>query len=178
MSLGSGVDQHSLSRLTRLTSARFHGRAPGPYPAGYTEASGWRTGAAAPAFPLPFGRRHSLLGRPVPATESSSPYGRPTGDAQRAAPDLDGFPRSTRMSYDRVGCQLYPGSSGVHTTVDPSSVAARRFSTARSSSSPPTRPDLGELPQRGITTGSLTLTLPVFPSPVTPGRNGHPWAFP
>jgi hypothetical protein len=56
--------------------------------------------------------------------------------------DLTGLPRSTRMRYDRVGCQLYPGSSGVHTTVDPSSVAACRFSTARSSSSPPARPDL------------------------------------
>jgi hypothetical protein len=30
------------------------------------------------------------------------------------------------MRYDRVGCQLYPGSSGVHTTVDPSSIAASR----------------------------------------------------
>jgi hypothetical protein len=28
------------------------------------------------------------------------------------------------MRYDRVGCQLYPGSSGVHATVDPCSVAA------------------------------------------------------
>ena len=31
--------------------------------------------------------------------------------------DLTGFPRSARMSYDRVGCQLYPGSSGVHATI-------------------------------------------------------------
>jgi hypothetical protein len=38
--------------------------------------------------------------------------------------DLTGLPRSTRMRYDRVGCQLYPGSSGVHTTVESSSVAA------------------------------------------------------
>src|SRR6266511_4062562 len=57
--------------------------------------------------------------------------------------DLTGSPRSTRMRHDRVGCQLYPGSGGVPTTVEPSSVAARRFSTARSSSSPPPRPDPG-----------------------------------
>jgi hypothetical protein len=30
VSLGSGEDQHSSPRLTRLTSARFRGRAPGP----------------------------------------------------------------------------------------------------------------------------------------------------
>jgi hypothetical protein len=57
--------------------------------------------------------------------------------------DLTGLPRSTRMRYDRVGCQLYPGSGGVHATVDPCPVAAYRFSTARSLSSPPLRPDLG-----------------------------------
>jgi len=57
--------------------------------------------------------------------------------------DLTGFPRSTRMRYDRVGCHLYPGSGGVHTTVGQSSVAACRFSAARSLSSPPARPDAG-----------------------------------
>jgi hypothetical protein len=79
-------------------------------------ASGWRTGTNAPAFPLPFGHRHSLLGRPVPATESSSPHGRPADDAQAAPPDLGGvytfhthetrpgrassLPRGRRCSYD------------------------------------------------------------------------------
>ena len=38
-------------------------------------------------FPLPFGRRRSLLGHPVPAGELSSPYGRPTGPK---GPDPDG----------------------------------------------------------------------------------------
>jgi hypothetical protein len=52
--------------------------------------SGWRTGTTAPAFPLSFDHRHWLVGRPVPATEPSSPHGRPAGAAQRAAPDLDG----------------------------------------------------------------------------------------
>jgi hypothetical protein len=40
-----------------------------------------------PGFLLPFGRRPSLLGHPVPATEFGSPYGRLTG---AIAPDLDG----------------------------------------------------------------------------------------
>src|SRR6266487_1145993 len=104
-------------------------------------ASGWRTGLTAPAFPLSFDHRHSLLGRPVPATGCRLPHGRPT-TAPRAM-DLTGFPRSARMSYDRVGCQLYPGSSGVPTTVEPSSVAARRISTARSLSSPQHDPTWG-----------------------------------
>ena len=55
--------------------------------------------------------------------------------------DLTGFPRSARIECDRVGCHLHPGSSGVHTTIGQSSVAACRFSTARSLSSPPARPD-------------------------------------
>jgi hypothetical protein len=80
VSLGSGKDQHSSSRLTRLTSARFRGRAPGPVSGRlYGQHPVWRTGTNAPAFPLPFGHRHWLLGRPVPATESSSPHGRPAG---------------------------------------------------------------------------------------------------
>jgi hypothetical protein len=56
---------------------------------------------------------------------------------QKTVMDLTGLPRSTRLRYDRVGCQLYPGSGGVHATVESCSVAACRFSTARSSSSPP-----------------------------------------
>ena len=111
------------------------------YPASYTRTrrlEGPTTDGS--AFLLPFGYRHSLLGRPVPATGFRFPYGRPTTTTN--VMDLTGLPRSAHLRYDRVGCQLYPGSSGVHATVDPSSVAACRFSTARSSSSPPPRPDL------------------------------------
>ena len=49
--------------------------------------------------------------------------------------DLTGFPRSTRASYGRVGCHLYPGDDGVPATVGASSVAVCRFSTACPSSS-------------------------------------------
>ena len=41
-------------------------------------------------WPVKGGRRHWLLGRPVPARESSSPYGRLSGGAQAAPPDPDG----------------------------------------------------------------------------------------
>jgi hypothetical protein len=58
------------------------------YPASYPGTAAWRSGLFRPGFLLPFGRRPSLLGHPVPATEFSSPYGRLTG---ARAPDLDGF---------------------------------------------------------------------------------------
>src|SRR6266511_3712610 len=90
--------------------------------------------------------------------------------------DLTGLPRSTRMRYARVGCQLYPGSGGVPTTVDPSSVAARRFSTACSSSSPPPRPDLGSC--RNEASPLVHSRSPFRSSPhlLPPGRSGRPWA--
>ena len=144
MSLGSGEDQHSSSRLTRLTSARFRGRAPGP-------VSGRLYGkrpVGGPALSLPLSRCLSTAGvgflgvlfpprSPAPLTVGLPAP--PSGQHRT----LTGFPRFPRMSYGRVGCQLYPGSSGVPATVDPCSVAACRFSTARSLSSPPSRPDLG-----------------------------------
>jgi hypothetical protein len=112
------------------------------YPASYTRTHR-REGPMCNVFPLSCclsatGIR--FLGVLFPPRDSASlTVGLPP---RQGAMDLTGLPRSTRMRYDRVGCQLYPGSSGVHTTVDPSSVAACRFSTARSSSSPPARPDL------------------------------------
>ena len=57
------------------------------YPASYPGTAAWRSGHVVPVFLLPFGRRPSLLGHPVPATEFGSPYGRLTG---AHAPDLDG----------------------------------------------------------------------------------------
>jgi hypothetical protein len=109
------------------------------YPASYTGPTGWKD--RRPRFPLSCclsatGIR--FLGVLFPPRDSASlavglPHHRP--DEPADGMDLTGFPRSTRMRYDRVGCQLYPGSGGVHTTVEASSVAACRFSTARSSSS-------------------------------------------
>src|SRR6266545_2601878 len=92
------------------------------------------------------------------------------------AVDLTGFPRSARMRHDRVGCQLYPGSGGVHATVEPSSVAACRFATARSSSSPPPRPDPGSC--RNEASPLVHARSPFRSSPhlLPPGRSGRPWA--
>ena len=130
VSLGSSEDRPSSSWLTRLTSARFHGRARARYPAGYTESIGLEDRHHAPAFPLPFGHRHSLLGRPVPATESSSPHGRPAGSTQWRHRALTGFPRSPRMRYGGSGSLSTPGDGGVPTTIGTSVVAACRLTMA------------------------------------------------
>ena len=62
-------------------------------------------------FPMPFGRRHSLLGHPVPAEGSASlTVGPPASTAARIS---TGLPRSTRARYDRGGRPLYPGDGGV-----------------------------------------------------------------
>jgi hypothetical protein len=44
-----------------------------------SETTAWRRRPSRPGFPLPFGRRRSLLGHPVPAEELGPPRGRLTG---------------------------------------------------------------------------------------------------
>ena len=91
--------------------------------------------------------------------------------------DLTGLPRSTRMRYDRVGCHLYPGSSGIHTTVDDCSVAACRFSAARSLSSPPSQPDAGSCRNEAST---MVHSIHPFGHPLTCGTQSEraPLGFP
>ena len=76
-----------------------------------SETAGWRGRPSCPGFPLPFGRRHSLLGHPMPAGELGPPYGRLTGRPRRVRTST-GLPRSARTSCDRGGCPLYPEDGG------------------------------------------------------------------
>ena len=132
VSLGSSEDRPSSSWLTRLTSAaRFHGRARARYPAGYTGSIRLEDRHHAAAFPLPFGHRHSLLGRPVPATESSSPHGRPAGSTQWRHRALTGFPRFARTRFDRGGRPLYPGTVVLSRLVDVLQPAPATFSSGQ-----------------------------------------------
>ena len=77
-------------RLTRHTSACFRSRAPGPVSGQLYGQHRLEDRSRAAAFLLPFGRRHWLLGRPVPARGLGSPHGRLTGGTQAAPPDPDG----------------------------------------------------------------------------------------
>jgi hypothetical protein len=56
----------SLHQLTCLTSARFRARAPGPVSGQLCSAPRRRAGPDGAGFLLPFGRRRSLPGHPVP----------------------------------------------------------------------------------------------------------------
>jgi len=83
------------------------------YPASYPGNGRLEERSCRPGFLLPFGRRPSLLGHPVPATEFGSPYGRLTG---ARAPDLDGVSMfRTREMRLGEGRPLYPGDGGAHT---------------------------------------------------------------
>jgi hypothetical protein len=91
LSLGSGVSSASPAKAhpPHVSLLSQPGTRPGIRPV-MRRAPGWRTGTSAPAFPLPSGCRHWLLGRPVPARESRFPYGRLAGGAPAAPPDPDG----------------------------------------------------------------------------------------
>ena len=84
----------SLHQLTCLTSARFRARAPGPVSGQLCHAPGGRTGLNGAGFLLPFGRRPSLLGHPVPPRGSAPlTIGLPRYPARTRA----GFPCSARV---------------------------------------------------------------------------------
>jgi hypothetical protein len=115
-----------------------------------------------------------FLGHPVPAGELGLPCGRLTGRLRVRTPA--GFPRSTRVRYDRGGCPLNSGTamlSRLTMGLQPAPAASQR----------PVLHPTGTIHRRGsrsrgIIRGSLTFTRPVFPLPVTPGWNRDPWASP
>jgi hypothetical protein len=134
LSLGSGISSASPQRLTRHTSACFRSRAPGPVSGQLYGQHRLEDRSRAPAFLLPFGRRHWLLGRPVPARESGFPYGRLAGGAQAAQPDPDGVStfRTHEMRPGRVsslprGRRCSPRPSG---RPWPPSAASQRLAPA------------------------------------------------
>ncbi len=115
----------SLQRLTRPRQLPF-GPGTCPYPAGYPSAP--VRFPVTPGFPLPFGCRHSLLGRPVPPEDSASL----TVGLPEPLPGLDSDGVSTFHM-----CQIRPGrvppiprGGGVHTTSQVTPVDACRFTAA------------------------------------------------
>ena len=99
----------SLSRAHLTASAPFRARAPARYPASYPgrPAEGQ---PSCPGFLPPFGRRHSLLGHPVPARELGLPYGRLTGRHQVAGPGR-GFHVPHLRDTTGVGALSTPGTA-------------------------------------------------------------------
>jgi hypothetical protein len=123
---------------------------------------------------LPFGRRLSLLGHPIPAGGLGPPHGRLTG---QTAPDPDGVTafRTHKLRPDWVP-SLPRGrrcSSRLRT------VLSRRLPLHHGQSlHPATTSHPAGLRITRHHRGFKQFTRPIFPSPVAPGWNGNPWAFP
>jgi hypothetical protein len=111
-----------------------------------------------------------FLGHPVPAGELGLPHGRLTEPINGS--DSDGV-STFRTRETRPGrVPSMPRGGGVHATGQVPPAAACRFPAA----SPAPRSDIpppGAHFDEASSKGSLTLTRPVFPSPVTPGRDGE-----
>ncbi len=177
LSFGSGGSGNSFQRLTCHTSARFRVRAPGPVSGQLYETASGGLALIRLAFLPPFGRRHSLLGHPVPARELGPPCGRLTGPPQ-SAPDPDGVSVFHTHEKRRGWVSSVPRRRRCPHGQAMSLTAACRVATAC-----PCLPGIttrpGESQLRGISKASLSFTpYPAFPSPVIPRRNGNPWAFP
>ncbi len=164
---------------SQLTCPRQRAFGPGHqarYPAGYTGPSRRRSRPAA-RFPAAFRLPAFASWASCPAGDSAPlTIGLPR--RPQAARTRAGFPRSARVRHDRVGCSLYPGDDGAHTATARS--RSRRLPPSSGRSLSPRHHD----PPRDVqlTRHQQEFTgvhpVPAFPSPVTPGRNGDPWAFP
>jgi hypothetical protein len=166
-------------RLTRPRQPALRSRAPGP-------VSGRLCGSrpvGGPAVRLPFSRCLSAAGvrflgaRFPPGGWALLAVGLPPRLRGRGGP-WAGLPRSARVRHGRVGCPLYPGGDGVHTTIGQPSVAVCRLSTAGLSSPRPCNPTRGVAVTRRLR--GLTGIHPFgrFPLACGPRTEREPLGFP
>ena len=163
MSLGSSEDRHSSSRLTRLTSARFRGRAPGPVSGRLYESIRLEDRHQRSRFPAAF---------------------RPPAFASWASCSRQGIRLSLRSAYrqrpqgatgpDAVSTfhthEIRAGSGALFTpeaTVSTRSSMSPRPPSADFHGQPLCLPGIttrpGELPSRGINEGSFAFTQSALP---------------
>jgi hypothetical protein len=132
--------------------------------------TGGRTGHDGAGFLLPFGRRPSLLGHPVPPGDSA-PLTIGLPHRQQAARTRAGFPCSARMRPGWLRVPSVPrGRRCPHdrSYSRPPPAASQRPAPAAPDCNPPRDASLTRH-QRGFTVVHPT---PAFPSPVTPGGTG------
>ena len=140
-------------------------------------APGWRTGTALPLSCCLSAAGIRFLGVLFPPGDwAPLTVGLPAAPRRRRR-TLTGFPRSARMRYGRAGCPLYPGGDGVPR--GHRDVRGRRLPPCNGWPLPPrycqpTRDVRLTRHQQGF----RVIHPSAFPSPVTPGRNGRPRAFP
>ena len=174
---GSGALAAWLQRLTCLMSARFRARAPGPVSGQLCSTPGGRTGHSGAGFLLPFGRRHSLPGHPVPPGDSAPlTIGLPHHPAGGADPSGVSMFR-TRETRLGPGALFTPGTAVPSRSVN---LPDRRTppSSGRSLFTPVQHSAPGCNCDEASSRVHWRSPLPAFPSPVIPGRNGDPRAFP
>jgi hypothetical protein len=134
------------------------------------------TGQDGAGFLLPFGRRPSLPGASCPARGFRPSYDRPTALTSADPSGVSMFrTHETRLGPDA----LFTPGTAVPTRPRGSALAAAcRLSTAG-----PCHPSVTD-PSRDVFNNGASArvhwrsSLPAFPSPVAPGRNGGPRAFP
>ena len=133
LSFGSGIYARFASKTHLPTSAPLRARASARIRPVIRAPSGRRPGPAAPAFLLPFGRRHSLPGHPVPPGASAPlTIGLPTGLhlPVPAGRTLARFPRSACMRPGPGRAPSIPRGRRCPLAVDLSTAAACRLSAA------------------------------------------------
>jgi hypothetical protein len=130
LSVGSGLVV-ILSFGAHLTmSARFHARAPSPYPAGYPRRppGGGDHLVSVSRCVSAAGIRFLVILFP-PGNWAFLTVGLPA--RPMTSRTQTGFPRFARTSNDRGGCPLYPGDDGAHPAWPRSQARACRISAAR-----------------------------------------------
>jgi len=164
----------SLRRLTRPAWAPFRVRAPGPVSG---RLSGTTSGRAdhRVRFPSSFGvpAFASWVILLPPGTYAFLTVGLP-GHLRCPGPDGVTTFHTHEPRPGRVPSR--PRDGGAPTTDAESPVTACRFPAA--SPAPLHHNPSKGLNLTGIHEGSLAFTRPAFPSPVTPGWSGDPWAYP
>ena len=133
-----------------------------------------RTGHDGAGFPLPFGRRHSLLGASCPARGLCPSHDRPT--APQTARTRAGFPCSARVRPGWLRVPSVPRGGGVLTT---GFFPGRRLPLL---SGQPCRPGLQPAPGRIVDEASARVHChsphASLPLACNPGRNGVLGLFP
>jgi len=125
--------------------------------------------------------RFPVAFRPPAFASRSSDSRRGVGPSLRSAYRIKirtstGLPRCARSSWDRGGCLLYPEGGGALLASpyrQPAPAALRRPALVPRSSIPSTGFRMTRHQRR-----FRPFTRPVCPSPVAPGWDGRPWAFP
>jgi hypothetical protein len=175
LSFGSGLRSSSSPRAHLTASARVRARAPRPGIRPVIRHDRLEGPTIRRGFPSPFGRRHSLLGHPVPAEELGPPCGRLTGH-----PIAPGPRRGYRVPHARAATGVgAPSTPRTAVLPLPSRLLDRRLPLRNGQSlHPAALPIDRALASRGINEGSRNSPVRSSPRLWPPGWSRPPLGFP